>query len=473
MRYLNIALIGISVCAFLGCCRASDRAEKEAWQKAEAVLAEIHDPVFPDLQICATDFGLEEGVEVYGQAITKAIEACASQGGGTVVVPKGTYCTGPIELKSNVCLHFEDSTVLYFSNDPEDYLPQVITRWEGWDCYNFRPLIYAYGQKNIAITGHAVLDGQASETKWWPWKGKAAYGWKPGMVCQEWNGDKVAGRNRLAAFEAAETPVEERVMQPEDCLRPPFIQPYLCQNVLIQDITVMHSPFWLLHPLLCENVTVRGVTMESHGPNNDGCDPESCHNVLIENCYFNTGDDCIAIKSGRNKDGFRWHTPTRNVIVRNCQMKDGHGGVVIGSEISGGCKWVWAENCRMDSPNLDRIIRLKTNPLRGGEISHLYVRNLEVGVCREAIMRVELKYEGVTSGPNMPSLSDIIISGVNSSGSRYGVWIDGFEDVTNVRDVLLKDCRFDQVKDGNRIVGAENVCFEKVFLNGEKAISVK
>src|SRR5690606_8932553 len=126
----------------------------------------------------------------------------------------------------------------------------------------------------------------------------------------------------------------------------------------ISDVTIERAPFWLIHPLLSENIIVRGVTMESHGPNNDGCDPESCKNVLIEDCFFNTGDDCIAIKSGRNNDGRRWNIPCENIIVRNCTMKNGHGGVVIGSEITGGCRNVWAENCTMDSPELDRVLRI-------------------------------------------------------------------------------------------------------------------
>jgi polygalacturonase len=358
--------------------------------------------------------------------------------------------------------------VLKFSTNPEDYLPVVLSRWEGWDCYNLKPLIYAYEQENIAITGKGILDGQASSDNWWPWKSKKEYGWKEGMVSQEWNGDKEAGRNRLARMEAEEIPVEERIMSIEDRLRPPFFQPYLCKNVLVEGITINRSPFWLLHPLLCENVIIRGVTMDSHGPNNDGCDPESCKNVLIEDCYFNTGDDCIAIKSGRNKDGFRWNTPSENIIIRRCVMKDGHGGVVIGSEISGGCRNVWAEDCEMDSPNLDRIVRLKTNPLRGGTIENLFVRNIQVGECKESVMRMELKYERVTKGPNMPVIRNVILNNIQSNKSKYGVWIDGYTDHVSVHDILIRNCNFSNVEKGNLVIGAENVVFEEVFLNGKK-----
>jgi len=448
--------------------RAAD-IEKQAWKQAGKVLKSIKEPKFPDRQFSIRDFGAQEGVEDYSNtAINQAILECNKQGGGKVIVPAGNFFTGPIELKSNVCLHLEEGAVLKFSTNPDDYLPVVLSRWEGWDCYNLKPLIYAYKQENIAITGKGILDGQASSDNWWPWKGRKEYGWKEGMLSQEWNGSKEAGRNRLARMEAGEVPVEERIMSIEDCLRPPFFQPYLCKNVLVQGVTINRSPFWLLHPLLCENVVIRGVTMDSHGPNNDGCDPESCKNVLIEDCYFNTGDDCIAIKSGRNKDGFRWNTPAENTIIRRCVMKDGHGGGVIGSEISGGCRNVWAEDCQMDSPNLDRIVRLKTNPLRGGTIENLFVRNIQVGECGESVMRMELKYERVTKGPNMPVLRNVILNNIKSNKSKYGVWIDGYTDHISVHDILIRNCSFNNVEKGNLIIGAENVVFEEVFLNGEK-----
>jgi len=465
-----IPLITVLVCClFVYLALPARNIEKQAWKQAERVLKNITDPTFPDRVLNILDFGAVVDIEDYSStAINQAILKCHEQGGGKVLVPAGVFYTGPIELKSNVCLHLEEGAVLKFSTNPEDYLPVVLSRWEGWDCYNLRPLIYAYKQENIAITGKGILDGQATIDNWWPWKGRKEHGWEEGMISQEWNGDKEAGRNRLARMEAEEIPVEERIMSIEDRLRPPFFQPYQCRNVLVEGITINRSPFWLLHPLLCENVTIRGVTMESHGPNNDGCDPESCKNVLIEDCYFNTGDDCIALKSGRNKDGFRWNTPAENIIIRRCVMKDGHGGVVIGSEISGGCRNVWAEDCEMDSPNLDRVVRLKTNPLRGGTIENLFVRNIRVGECKESVMRVELKYERVTEGPNMPLIRHMVLSNIHSNKSKYGVWIDGYTDRINVHDVLIRNCSFSNAEKGNLIVGAENVVFEDCLLNGEK-----
>lgn len=450
------------------CALHASMTEQEAWQLQSKIAASIKEPEFPDRKLLITDFGAVAGVEQYtANCINKAIQTCSKQGGGTVVVPSGVFYTGPIELKSRVRLHLSDGAVLKFSTNPEHYKPFVVTRWEGWDCINFHPLIYAYQQKQVAITGKGILDGQANDTNWWPWKGKTEYGWRPGMVSQEWNGTKVSGRNRLAAMEQQELSLSERVMTVEDRLRPPFIQFYQCSEVLISDVTIVHSPFWLIHPLLCTNVLVRGVTMESQGPNNDGCDPESSKNVLIENCLFNTGDDCIAIKSGRNKDGKRWNTPSENIIIRHCTMKNGHGGVVVGSEITGGCRNVWAEDCNMDSPLLDRMLRLKSNPIRGGKIENIFLRNIRVGQCAEAVFRIEMKYEGVTSGPNMPEIRNVYLSDIVTNKSDYGLWIDGFKDVLNVHNIQIRNCSFNNVARPNILIGAEQPIFENFRINGE------
>ena len=221
--------------------------EKKAWKQAGKVLKSIKEPKFPDRQFDIRDFGAKEAVEDYSNtAINKAIQECHKQGGGKVIVPAGNFFTGPIELKSNVCLHLEEGAVLKFSTNPEDYLPVVLSRWEGWDCYNLKPLIYAYEQENIAITGKGILDGQASSDNWWPWKSKKEYGWKEGMVSQEWNGDKEAGRNRLARMEAEET----RRRTHSEHRRPPAspFQPYL-KNVLVEGITINRSPFGYIFAL--------------------------------------------------------------------------------------------------------------------------------------------------------------------------------------------------------------------------------
>ncbi|MDR1273163.1 MAG: glycoside hydrolase family 28 protein [Odoribacteraceae bacterium] len=451
----------------LACLSCGNASRGDHWKDAGEVLQQIVPPRFPERAWNVRDFGAAEGEEIT-RAIAGAIEACHAAGGGRVIIPAGEYFTGAITLKSNVNLHLSEHAVLKFSTDPKAYTPFVLSRWEGIDCYNYSPLIYAHGAENVAVTGEGVLDGQADRDHWWSWKGLREYGWEAGMPSQHFRPGGVAGRARLARMNAERLPVEQRVMDEEDCLRPPFIQFHTCKNVLIEGVTIVRAPFWLIHPLLCENVTVRGVRLESHGPNNDGCDPESCKNVLIEKCYFDNGDDCIAIKSGRDDDGRSWNVASENIIVRDNVMRDGHGGVVIGSEISGNCRNVWVENCEMSSANLDRVIRVKSNAVRGGVIENLFVRNIRVGECKEAVFRVEMKYEKVMDGPNLPVVRNVHLENITCQGSRYGLFIDGFPNRDQVYDVFVKNCTFEGVQEKglNRIIGARNVDLDNFIING-------
>lgn len=463
-NYLRYTVVGLLAIAFLSCTGKSD-----PWIGKDAVLKQIVEPKFADRTFSIEDFGAKKGVTFNsGTAINKAIDSCSKAGGGKVIVPAGVFFTGPIVLKSNVNLYISEGATLRFSTNPKDYTPFVLTRWEGIDCYNYKPLIYAYGETNIAITGKGVLDGMAGNNSWWPWKGREEYGWKKGMMSQEHN-TATGGKKRLVAMMENQVPIKDRMMAESDMLRPQFINFYKCDTVLIEGVKIERSPFWLIHPLLCSNVIVRNIIAESDGPNNDGCDPESCKNVLIEGCYFNTGDDCIAIKSGRNFDGRAWDTPSENLVIRGCTMKNGHGGIVIGSEVSGGCRNVYAEDCIMDSPLLDRVVRIKTNTLRGGVVENVYVRNIKVGECAEAVLRIEMNYEMGKSrqGEFYPLVRNIYLENITSKRSKYGVYIDGYKDRIRVENINLKNCRFSNVSKGNSIVGVKNVKFENLLINNK------
>src|SRR5216684_3982426 len=349
----------------------TEASAEDPWSEVARILARIKPPVFPNRDFKITDHGaVADGFSDSTAAIRKAIEACHAAGGGRVIVSPGVFMTGAIHLKSNVNLYLAEGATLKFATDPAMYLPVVFTRFEGTECLNFSPFIYAFEQENIAITGSGVLDGSASNENWWKWARRPADSTDPSAR---------PDIRKLLDFGERGVPVAQRVFGQDHMLRPNFIQPYRCRNVLIEGISIRNSPMWEIHPVLCTNVTVRGVKISSHGPNNDGCDPESSHDVLIEDCVFDTGDDCIAIKSGRNSDGRRLHAPSENIIIRNCTMKDGHGGVVIGSECSGDIRNVFAQDCRMDSPNLERVLRFKTNAIRGGVIENVYMRNVEAG----------------------------------------------------------------------------------------------
>jgi polygalacturonase len=224
---------------------------------------------------------------------------------------------------------------------------------------------------------------------------------------------------------------------------------------------------WEVHPVLSSNVTVRGVRISSHGPNNDGCDPESCRDVLIEKCTFDTGDDCIALKSGRNDDGRRLHTPIENVVIRDCDMKDGHGGVTIGSEISGGVRHVYAERNRMDSPQLDRALRLKNNAMRGGVLEHIYMRDVQVGQLADAVLQVDFLYEEGANGDFPPVVRDVELLRVTSRKSTYALYPRGYDKGT-IEDVRVVDCTFDGVAKPDVVEHVTRLVRRDVTVNGEK-----
>ncbi|MHC4542063.1 MAG: glycoside hydrolase family 28 protein, partial [Planctomycetota bacterium] len=260
-------------------------------------------------------------------------------------------------------------------------------------------------------------------------------------------------------------PVRQRLFGAGKQLRPNMIQPVKCKNVLIEGVTIKNSPMWHINPVLSTNVIVRNVRVIGHGPNNDGCNPESSRDVLVEGCYFDTGDDCIAIKAGRNNDGRRVNTPSENIVIRNCQMRDGHGGVVIGSETSGGTRNVFAENCTMDSPNLDRALRIKTNSVRGGVIENIYLRNVTIGQVAEAVLKVNFLYGEGDAGDFLPTVRNINMENVTSKKSKYALSITGYER-SPITGIHLTNCTFDNVDRPNVLVGAKNLTLTNVKING-------
>lgn len=433
------------------------------WDAAAAIAARIKEPVFPARDFSITGYGAVSGGKVKcTDAFARAVAACTVAGGGRVVVPPGDWLTGPIHLKSNVNLHVAAGATIRFSTDPADYLPLVFTRWEGVELMNYSPLVYAFEEENVAITGRGTLDGQADDAHWWWWKGLKEYGWKQGRPNQ------IEPRKTLFQMGEDNVPVEKRLFGQGAYLRPNFIEPYRCKNVLIEGITLRNAPFWEMHPTLCQNVTVRGVTVDSGGPNTDGCDPECCTDVLIENCRFNTGDDCIAIKSGRNGDGRRVNVPTQNVVVRNCVMKNGHGGVTIGSEITGGVKNVFAENCRMSSPELWNAIRLKDNAMRGGVLENLHFRRIAVGEVSHAVLTINFHYEEGADGAFTPVVRGVYLDSIVSEKSQYGIDAQGLGKAP-IFDVFLANCDFRNVADGNIIRNVRGLHFEHVMINGKPA----
>jgi polygalacturonase len=423
------------------------QAPPDPWAALPEILARIRAPAFPARDFSITDYGARKGGDA-SEAFRAAIAACSRAGGGRVVVPPGEFLTGPIHLLSNVNLHVSPGATIRFSNDPARYLPVVLTRWEGVELMNYSPLVYAYDQENVAITGGGTLDGQAGPEHWWPWKSaQGATSQKP-------------DRDRL--FRQAEdgVPVAERVYGAGHYLRPQFIQPYRCRNVLIEGVTLRNSPMWVIHPVLSTNVTVRGVQVASAGPNNDGCNPESSSDVLIEDAVFDTGDDCIAIKSGRNADGRRLATPSQRIVVRGCRMRAGHGGVTIGSEVSGGVRQVYAERCQMSSPDLERGLRIKTNAMRGAVIEDVFARDIEIGEVGTAI-DIDMLYEEGARGPYTPVVRNVRVERMSVERAEYALRVRGLPG-SPVRGLLVADSVFRAVRRSNVLAGLEDLLLRNV-----------
>ena len=457
--------------------------QAQGWDEAKyrQIEQSIRTPQFADRVFLITKYGAKtDGSAAKNQkAIQKAIDKCSKKGGGRVVVPAGCkFLTAAIELKSGVNLEVQEGAVLEFAFEPELY-PIVETSWEGLECFNLSPCVYAFKAKDIAITGKGTIDGGGSNETWWPWCGNGRFGAKEGGIAQN-KGARARllknGEDGIPMYDENGQRSPERIFGPKDGLRPQLVNFNKCEGILLEDITLLRSPFWVIHPLHSTDITVRRVKMINDGPNGDGCDPECCDRVLIEDCFFNTGDDCIAIKSGRNRDGRERNMPSKNIIIRRCEMKNGHGGVVIGSEISGGCQNVFAHDCVIDSPQLERVLRIKTNSCRGGIIENINMRDIKVGQCKESVLKINLDYEHneICCRGNYPTVRNVYMENVTSEKSKYGVQVIGLDEDTYVYDILVRNCKFNGVSDGNTVTGkTRNIKYDNLFVNGSLALTEK
>lgn len=451
MRLPSLALAVALLAAGAGTAAGPAAGAGDPWERLPAIEARIRPPTFPARVCRVADHGCRPGGRTdCTAAFRKAIAACHRAGGGRVLAPPGEVLSGPIHLRSNIELHVPAGSTVRFSRDPAAYLPVVLTRWEGVELMNYSPLVYAFEAENVAVTGAGTLDGQADEQHWWPWKSPAAG--QPGQR---------ADRDRLFRQAEEGVPVAERVYGAGHYLRPPLVQFYRSRNVLVEGLTLRNSPFWVIHPVLSSNVIVRGVKVLSSGPNSDGCDPESSTDVLIEDVLFDTGDDCIAVKSGRNADGRRLAAPTRNVIVRGCRMRAGHGGLTIGSEVSGGVSGVWAERNQMSSPELDRGLRIKTNAMRGGVVEDVFLRDIAIGQVRKAAIEVDMLYEEGPNGPFVPVVRNLRVERMTVERAPYALWVEALES-SPLAGLLVRASRFAGVEHGARLDGVRDLTLEDV-----------
>jgi polygalacturonase len=402
-------------------------------------------PHIPERVFDVREYGaVSDGRTKSTLAFERAIEAASRAHGGRVLVPSGRYLTGPIHLESNVELHLADGAELLFSQDFKDYLPPVLTRWEGLEVMNYSPLIYARDCTNVAITGRGKLDGQGAA--WWPWKKS--------------QGDAA---KRLYEMATSGVPTGQRVFGVEGGLRPSFVQTLGCRNVLVEGVTIVNGPMWTIHPVYSENVIVRDVRVITEGPNNDGVNPDSSRNVLIEDSFFSTGDDCVVIKSGLNEDGWRVGKPSENIVVRRLRGERGHGGVVIGSEMSGGVRNVWVTDSEFKGT--DRGLRIKSMRGRGGVIENVYYENVRHEDLRLMVVEITTFYASSTLKPQTdspPSIRSVHVRNVSARGARQAMELVGLP------ELKLADVSFENVtissEQGVRAVDVDGVRFSGVTI---------
>ncbi|WP_159520288.1 glycoside hydrolase family 28 protein [Sunxiuqinia indica] len=401
-----------------------------------------------------------QGKQKITDIIDHTIELACKEGGGTIYFPAGEYLTGPIVLKSNITIHLEAGATLKFSDDFNDYLPMVQSRWEGIDVVNFSPLFYAFEAENITITGRGKIDGQGK--KWWDY-----HHWlysQPKDFKSEWQ-QEFAKQNEEILYP------DEPGMIERGFLRPPFIQPMYCKNVLIEGITITNSPFWTVNPQFCDNVTVTNVTINNpDSPNTDGINPESCRNVHISDCHISVGDDCITIKSGKDRAGRKMNTPCENITITNCTMLNGHGAVVIGSEMSGGVKKVTISNCVFEGT--DRGIRIKSTRGRGGVVEDIRVSNIIMKGIRKEAIKLNMFYSKTADEPvseRTPSFRNIHFSNITGEAYQAGFLL-GLDEL-KIKDITFNDIQLKGEK-GFSIEDAENIEFHNVKVDTQDGPSV-
>jgi polygalacturonase len=411
----------------------------------------------PDFSNCKkfsiTGFGAVPGDKTKtSQAIAKAIDEANKTGGGTVVIPDGEWLTGQVHLKSNVNLYLSKEATLLFSEKPEDYLPMVHSSWEGLECYNYSPLIYAYQCKNIAITGEGKVKAKMDIWKNWVTRPRG-----------HMNSIKY-----LYNMAQDNVPVEKRLMVNDSAhLRPQFIQINRCENILLENFSIQNSPFWTVHFYLSKNIVVRGLNIKANGRNNDGIDPEMSQNILIENVTFDQGDDAVAIKSGRNPEGWRSKTPTKNFVMRNCTMKNGHQLVAMGSELSGGIENVLVENCSaIGCLKMFNIVYIKTNERMGGYVNNIYVRNVKGGKMDFGVLGIEtdVLYQWKNLVPTvvrkLTPIQNVYLENVSALSVKYLTKITGEKELP-IKNVSLKNVSADTIRGEKKHVHENIVNFKE------------
>lgn len=394
----------------------------------------IQVPVFPQRDFNIKKYGAVPGqIEKNKKAFAAAIAACNKAGGGRVVVPAGEWQVGPIHLKSHVNLHLEEGAVLRFSDNPQDYLPAVQTSWEGTECMNYSPLIYAFDCEDVAITGKGRLEPKMDTWKVW-FKRPQPH---------------VDAMRQLYVMGATDVPVSERMMaKGEYNMRPHLIHLNRCKHVLLDGFQIRNSPFWTIHLFMCDGGVVRGLDVQAHGHNNDGIDLEMTRHFLVENCTFDQGDDAVCIKAGRNRDAWRLDMPAEDIVIRHCTVKKGHSLLGIGSELSGGIRRIYMHDVESPS-NVLHVVQVKTSERRGGFVDSIFVENLRTQNAQRVVgIYTDVLYQMRNIVPTferrLTAISNIFINNITTANADAVYEILGEEELP-IRNVHLKNISVEKV----------------------------
>lgn len=418
----------------------------------DSVLSQITGADIPSDSLLITDFGAKgDGVKDCKRAFDRAMKAAGRMGGARIIVPEGTYLVkGPIHFVSNVCLDIRKGATVKFSPEPELYLPVVETSWEGTFLYNYSPFIYGRNLHDVSITGEGVIDGNAATT------------------FATWKKNQKAGQALSREMNHNGTPVSERKFGKGHWLRPQLIQFYGCKNITLQGVFITNAPFWCVHLLKSENIICRGLRYDAKLVNNDGIDPECSRNILIEDIEFNNGDDNVAIKSGRDNDGWTYGTPSENIVIRNCRFKGLHA-VVIGSEMSAGVRNVFVENCTYGG-YCKRGIYIKTNPDRGGFVNNLYVKNCEFDEVEDLFYATSMYAGEGLDNDKYTRVGHIYIDGLRCRrATAAGLVLQGTE-AEPIRDVIFNDVEIGKAENAVSFENTEGVELRDCHIGGRAGV---
>ena len=495
---IKYSLIALSIAQLIFCvpvATAQDTDLEYLYEGLEFEMPRVEAPVFPDYSVNIVDFGaVDDGSTNNSVAIARAIEDVVEHGGGRVVIPRGLWLTGPVTLRSNINLHLEDGALLLFSENFDDY-PLVKTSFEGLETYRCISPINAVDAENIAITGSGTIDG--SGDAWRPVK-------KSKMTSSQWNklvksggvlnakGDmwfpsetSRQGAEATSNFNVPDGATSKADYEKyKDFLRPVMVSLVKCKNVLLDGPTFQNSPAWNIHPLMSENVIIRNLNVRNpwYSQNGDGLDLESCKNALIYNNTFDVGDDAICIKSGKNEDGRKRGMPTENVIIKNNIVYHGHGGFVVGSEMSGGVKNIHVSNCTFIGT--DTGLRFKSTRGRGGVVENVYISNIDMINIPTEPIRFNLFYGGqspvleedqeaarvdeqpVPVTEETPSFRDIYIKNVTAVGCETAGYFQGLPEM-NLKNIQMENVYL-EAKNGISMVDADGISFNNVKVVNEK-----